>query len=47
VNTRVNGLGTIGQRGSKDKPARKPIDPDQLQPEYEDGEQEKGTTEVI
>ena len=47
VNTRVNGLGTIGQRGSKDKPAAKPIDPDQLQPEYEEGEEAKGTTEVI
>jgi hypothetical protein len=47
VNTRVNGLGTIGQRGSDEKPAtKKPLDPDQLQPEYEDGE-EKKMTDVI
>ena len=48
VNTRVNGLGTIGQRGAKDSPAAPtPPDPDQLQPEYEEGEQAKGPTEVI
>ncbi|MFL6551543.1 MAG: GIN domain-containing protein [Povalibacter sp.] len=48
VNTHVNGLGAIGQRDAKNKIApKKPIDPDQLQPEYDNDEQAKGTTEVI
>ena len=48
VNTRVNGLGTIGQRGPRDTPVPPtPPDPDQLKPEYEEGEQEKTTTGVI
>lgn len=48
VNTHVNGLGAIGQRDAKNKLApKKPIDPDQLQPEYDSDEQAKGTTEVI
>ena len=48
VSTHVNGLGTIGQRGGNDTPAAKPpIDPDQLQPEYEEGEEHKALTEVI
>jgi hypothetical protein len=34
VNTRMNGLGTIGKRDSSQP--KKPIDPDQLQPERED-----------
>jgi hypothetical protein len=49
VNTHVNGLGTIGQRNADEKvpDAKPPIDPDQLQPEYEEGEQRKPLTEVI
>ena len=36
VNTRMNGLGTIGQRDPKDAEQNEAIDPDLLQPEYED-----------
>lgn len=53
VNTRMNGLGTIGQRDSGDSPRvepKKPIDPEKLQPELEDPEQvdyKKNSTAVI
>jgi Putative auto-transporter adhesin, head GIN domain len=48
VNTRMNGLGTIGRSESKDgrqAEPRKPVDPDTLQLEYEDGK--AGKTEII
>lgn len=44
VNTRMNGLGTIGQRDSTQSPPaekKKQIDPDKLQPEREDPKQKK------
>lgn len=59
VNTHMNGLGTIGRRESKnardsteqDEGAtdkKQPIDPESLQPEYEEDKQQvKGMTEVI
>lgn len=63
VSTRMNGLGTIGQRDSSQAPSdesksaepKKEIDPDKLQPEYEDPKQKereevdykKDVTEVI
>lgn len=52
VNTRVNGLGTIGQRdpnrAAPDKGPPAPIDPESLQPEYENGNAaDEGKTEVI
>lgn len=59
VNTRMNGLGTIGQRDhsqpSNEPKQKKPIDPETLQPEYEapakQGKEEvdykKDSTEVI
>lgn len=49
VNTRMNGLGTIGQRDSTQTPSEEPkkqIDPDQLQPEYEDPGKKKAAEEV-
>lgn len=56
VNTHMNGLGTIGRKegrhewnrdDDKDK-VEKPVDPDSLQPEYDDKEEQAGeTTEVI
>jgi hypothetical protein len=36
VNTRMNGLGTIGQRDPKRPDAPKKVDPETLQPEYEE-----------
>jgi hypothetical protein len=36
VNTRMNGLGTIGQRDPKRRDAPKQVDPETLQPEYEE-----------
>jgi hypothetical protein len=36
VNTRMNGLGTIGQRDPKQRDAPKQVDPETLQPEYEE-----------
>lgn len=42
VKTRMNGLGTIGQREPGDSPSAQPkrsVDPDELQPEYEEPEQ--------
>lgn len=52
VNTRMNGLGTIGRRDEKDVEASDPIpriDPESLQPEYEDApkREEKPRIEVI
>ncbi|MET0535491.1 MAG: DUF2807 domain-containing protein [Steroidobacter sp.] len=57
VKTRMNGLGTIGQRDSAPAPEAeptKPVDPDELQPEYEDPtkkkeevDYKKDVTEVI
>ena len=58
VNTRMNGLGTIGKRDSSSPPPDEPkqeIDPDQLQPEYEEPKKQppeavdykKDETEVI
>lgn len=57
VNTRMNGLGTIGQRNANDvrrerrQDDKTPIDPDSLQPEYDPGEpverEEKKLTGVI
>lgn len=54
VNTRMNGLGTIGQRDHKRdrhqdaEPApKKEIDPDTLQPEYEEEKVKADQTEVI
>lgn len=55
VNTHMNGLGTIGQRKARDRDRDsdeeddKSIDPDTLQPEYEDPEKNavSGSTEVI
>jgi hypothetical protein len=51
VNTRVNGLGTIGQRdadrAAPDHGPQAPIDPDSLQPEYDDRTGDEGKTEVI
>lgn len=49
VSTRMNGLGTIGQRDSSQSPSpesnstepKKEIDPDKLQPEYEDPKQKE------
>ena len=49
VNTRMNGLGTIGKRDSTQTPSEEPqpqIDPDQLQPEYEDPGKKKKAEEV-
>jgi hypothetical protein len=36
VNTRMNGFGTIGQRDPKQRDAPKKVDPETLQPEYEE-----------
>lgn len=58
VNTHMNGVGTIGRKEGKhtwnwgdDKgrvEKQKPVDPDSLQPEYDDEEKQTGkTTEVI
>jgi len=51
VNTRMNGLGTIGQREPRqrdDPPSpQKEIDPETLQPEYEDEKVKVDQTEVI
>jgi Putative auto-transporter adhesin, head GIN domain len=53
VNTRMNGLGTIARRDSKDEvgdePADAPVDPDSLQPEYEAPKKKvaSDSTEVI
>jgi Putative auto-transporter adhesin, head GIN domain len=44
VNTRMNGLGTIGRsesKGGEQAEPRKPVDPETLQPEYEDGDPRK------
>jgi Putative auto-transporter adhesin, head GIN domain len=56
VNTHMNGLGTIGRRTARDRDdareredSDEPIDPDALQPEYEDTEKKQivDATEVI
>jgi hypothetical protein len=50
VNTRMNGLGTIGQREPRQRgepSRRKEIDPDTLQPEYEEEKVKTDVTEVI
>lgn len=51
VNTRMNGLGTIARKDSKDEAEGddEAIDPDDLQPEYEEPEQKAASdsTEVI
>jgi len=54
VNTRMNGLGTIARRDSKDDPDTEdrddvPVDPEDLKPEYEAPKQKPAveTTEVI
>jgi hypothetical protein len=59
VNTRMNGLGTIGRRKADDRrhhdahegveKSEEPIDPDTLQPEYDDPKKQKASepTEVI
>lgn len=50
VNTHMNGLGTIGRRTANDREdSDEPIDPDTLQPEYEDTEKKQivESTEVI
>ena len=50
VSTRMNGLGTIGQRDSSpahDAEPKKQIDPDQLQPEYEDPDKQKAGKERV
>jgi hypothetical protein len=50
VNTHMNGLGTIGRRTASDREdSDESIDPDTLQPEYEDTEKKKivESTEVI
>jgi Putative auto-transporter adhesin, head GIN domain len=56
VNTHMNGLGTIGRRTASDRDedreredSDEPIDPDKLQPEYEDKEKKQivDSTEVI
>lgn len=52
VNTRMNGLGTIGQREPEQRAAPRTVDPKTLQPEYEEEEAEpldykKNSTPVI
>jgi hypothetical protein len=53
VNTRMNGLGTIARRDSKDSDVEEredtPVDPEDLQPEYEAPKQKPAvdSTEVI
>ena len=50
VNTRMNGVGTIGQRDrhrDAEPSPRKEIDPDELQPEYEEERVKADVTEVI
>jgi hypothetical protein len=57
VNTRMNGLGTIGQRKAGDRDRRdedadveradKPVDPETLQPEYEDPEKNKAEKKKV
>jgi hypothetical protein len=52
VNTRMNGLGTIGKRDPEQSPAeeddhdKKQVDPDKLQPEYEEPGKKKAAEEV-
>jgi hypothetical protein len=53
VNTRMNGLGTIARRDSKDMDSEEredaPVDPEDLQPEYEKPKQKPAAdaSEVI
>jgi hypothetical protein len=49
VNTRMNGVGTIGKRDSSPAPSEEPkkqVDPDQLQPEYEEPSKKKEAEKV-